>query len=104
MITHCSCSGPRCRLLVPLPPDVWTPDVIPPALVDTLAAVARDGILLACMPPSWGPAVAPILARLRPDVGTVLAVAKDGQEAMQAARDLTQQVRQAPPITYKAPV
>ncbi|GFH24727.1 uncharacterized protein HaLaN_22578, partial [Haematococcus lacustris] len=56
------------RLLSALPPSLWCAEVVPAAISDTLAAVARDALLTASMPPDWSRAALPVLARLRPDV------------------------------------
>jgi hypothetical protein len=82
-----------CRLLSALPPDCWVAEVIPAIVTDTLGAVVQDGVLCAAMPAAFRAVALRVLAKLRPDVQQVLAVADQGQEAVNAARDLVQQVR-----------
>lgn len=80
------------RCLRALPRDLWCPEVVPPAISDALAAVARDELLCTALPEGWREAVLPVLARLRPDVGQVLAVAEDGDKAVAAAQQLEAEV------------
>lgn len=79
------------RMLSQLPRDLWAPDIVPPALSDTLAAVAQDEVLCALLP-ALRPAALPALRVLRPDVQLLLDVAGDGEQALDAADMLIKQV------------
>ncbi|KAF5833751.1 hypothetical protein DUNSADRAFT_9818 [Dunaliella salina] len=80
------------RLLYALPASLVQPQLVPPAISDTLAAVARDDVLCAALPPSWRPAALAVLSKLRPDVHEVLEVADEGDQAVQAAQQLVYQL------------
>ncbi|KXZ49479.1 hypothetical protein GPECTOR_21g705 [Gonium pectorale] len=79
------------RLLSAMPRELWAPDVVPPALADTLGACARDEVLSALLPGLRG-ALLPLLEVLRPDVPGLLGVAAAGEAATQAGADLVRQV------------
>lgn len=79
------------RLLASLPRGLWTPELVPAAITDTLAAVARDDVLCLLLP-GLRPAAQPLLACLRPDVQLLLDVAADGEAALSAADVLARQV------------
>ncbi|KAG2489314.1 hypothetical protein HYH03_012146 [Edaphochlamys debaryana] len=79
------------RLLSSLPPDLWRNDVVPPALTDTLSAVARDEVLSALLP-ELRPAVLPVLSVLRPDVPVMLEIAASAEAALAAGEALARGV------------
>ncbi|PNH11400.1 hypothetical protein TSOC_001802 [Tetrabaena socialis] len=79
------------RLLSALPSALWAPEVVPPALLDTLAAAARDEVLSALLPGVRAAAL-PLLRAMRPDVCTLLDVAAAGEQALAAADLLVRQV------------
>lgn len=104
MLTYGSCCPvPRCsvppcwklatRILSSLPPELHDPDLITPAVLDTLASVAQDELLCALMPDGTRPALLRLLARTRPDVQQVLGAAEEAEVAARYAKALVQEVR-----------
>ncbi len=78
-------------LLSGLPRELWTPEVVPPAMTDALAAVARDEVLCGLLP-GLRSAVLPVLGVLRADVTALLDVAAAGEAALSAAEVLVRQL------------
>ncbi|KAG2449121.1 hypothetical protein HYH02_005869 [Chlamydomonas schloesseri] len=79
------------RLVSALPQELWVPNIVPPVLVDTLAAVARDEVLSMLLP-GLRAATQPLLAMLRPDTVLLLDVAAASEAALAAGEDLTRQL------------
>ncbi|GLI61366.1 hypothetical protein VaNZ11_003729, partial [Volvox africanus] len=75
--------GLATRLLAALPRELWTAEVVPAVLTDTLAAIARDEVLTALLP-GVRRTLLPLLAVLRPDVTILLEVAAAGEAALAA--------------------
>lgn len=79
------------KLLSGLPRELWTPEVVPPAMTDALAAVARDEVLCGLLP-GVRSGVLPVLGVLRADVTVLLDVAAAGEAALSAAEVLVRQL------------
>ncbi|GFR51284.1 hypothetical protein Agub_g13642 [Astrephomene gubernaculifera] len=79
------------RLLTALPRELCTPEFLPPALIDTLAAIARDDILSELLQ-GMRDAILPVLSAVRPDAATLLDVAAAGEAALEAGETLVRQV------------
>ena len=81
------------RILTSLPTELHDPDLVTPAVLDTLASVAQDELLCALMPDGTRPALLRLLARARPDVQQVLGAAEEAEVAARYAKALVQEVR-----------
>ncbi|GLC57227.1 hypothetical protein PLESTB_001201500 [Pleodorina starrii] len=79
------------RLLASLPRELWTPELVPPALADAAAAVACDEVLSALLPSARRALAAP-LAALRPDVAAALDAAAAGEAALAAGEAAARQL------------